>query len=180
MIFLALRPSGLVLTFGICTMQFFRFAFALAVTLLLAASARDASAVTPKIASGEAHSCALTSAGGIKCWGWNFWGQLGANTTATMGPASDVSAGGGHTCAILVGGSIKCWGANYSHQLGDGTVFPSQVPVTVLGLSAQAVKVAAGGSHTCAILVSGGVQCWGANAYGQLGDGTTTPGISLS
>lgn len=159
-------------------MQFFRFAFALAVTLLLAASARDASAVTPKIASGEAHSCALTSAGGIKCWGWNFWGQLGANTTATMGPASDISAGGGHTCAILVGGSIKCWGANYSHQLGDGTVFPSQVPVTVLGLSAQAVKVAAGGSHTCAILVSGGVQCWGANAYGQLGDGTTTPGIS--
>jgi len=106
-------------------MQFVRFAFTLAVTLLLAASARDSSAVTPKIASGEAHSCALTSAGGIKCWGWDYWGQLGTNTTATLGPATDVAAGSGHTCALLVGGSVKCWGANYSYQLGDGTLFPS-------------------------------------------------------
>ncbi|MEQ1597151.1 MAG: Ig-like domain repeat protein [Casimicrobium sp.] len=159
-------------------MQFFRFAFTLAVTLLLAATARDASAVTPKIASGEAHSCALTSAGGIKCWGWDYWGQLGTNNLVTLGPATDVAAGSGHTCALLVGGSVKCWGANYSNQLGDGTILPSQVPVAVVGLSAQAVKVAAGTGHTCALLVSGGLQCWGANAYGQLGDGTTTPGVS--
>ena len=135
------------------------------------------------VASGSTHTCALTSAGGVLCWGDNGYGQLGDNTTvqrltpvAVTGLSSGVAAvaaGGDHTCALTSVGGVKCWGSNVNGRLGDNTTVSKRTPVAVSGLSNGVVAIAAGTYHSCALTVVGGVQCWGFNAYGQLGDNTT-------
>jgi alpha-tubulin suppressor-like RCC1 family protein len=103
-------------------------------------------------------------------------GAEGTSASATInceGPIA-VAAGGQHTCALLSGGAVQCWGLNGNGQLGTGGTTGSLTPVAVAGLSGPAVAIAAGGAHTCAILAGGGIQCWGANASGQLGDGSAS------
>ncbi|MGA9350442.1 MAG: hypothetical protein WBW48_16795, partial [Anaerolineae bacterium] len=134
------------------------------------------------IAAGYRHTCALT-AGGVKCWGYNGYGQLGDGTWTWRNTPVDVSgltsgvttiaAGSYHTCALTAGGGAKCWGHNNNGQLGDGTTTNRNTPVDVSGLTSGVDAIAAGSYHTCA-LTAGGVKCWGLNDYGQLGDGTTT------
>jgi alpha-tubulin suppressor-like RCC1 family protein len=67
---------------------------------------------------------------------------------------------------------VKCWGTNYAGQLGDGTTTRRPSPVDVLGLPAAAVRVSAGNDHTCAVVASGEIYCWGSNQFGKLGDGS--------
>ncbi len=89
-----------------------------------------------------------------------------------------VSAGQDHTCAVAGTGSAWCWGDNTSGKLGDGSTDPSNSPVTVDAL-AGVVDVSAGfGVHSCAVLGTGAVWCWGDNAWGQLGDGTYTESLA--
>ncbi len=136
------------------------------------------------VAAGNSHTCALTAAGGVMCWGSNGTGALGnglwtSSTTpvAVVGLASGASAlaaGEYHMCAITSGGAVKCWGQNDTGQLGNGLTTNSNTPVDVSGLASGASAVAGGRYHTCAV-VAGGVKCWGANTNGQLGNGTTTP-----
>ncbi len=155
-----------------------------------------ASGVTA-IAAGSAHTCALTDAGGVKCWGYNGHGALGVGTATVVsvvpvdvsGLASGVTAiaaGASHACALMRGGSVLCWGFNYHGQLGNGTTADSSVPVGVAFAAQEPeptatarpagplriISIAAGGSHTCALAGDGRVLCWGANWSGQLGDGT--------
>ncbi len=134
---------------------------------------------------GADHSCVRTTAGGVKCWGQNFYGQLGDNTTTghphaaadVVGLASGVTAiaaGLNHLCALTSAGAVKCWGRNESGQLGNNSTTNSLVPVTVVGLEQGVVAIAARGSHSCAVLGNGSVQCWGSNSLNELGNGTFT------
>ncbi len=136
-----------------------------------------------RISAGLAHTCAVIADGTVRCWGANDQGQLGDGTTTTPEPnpvpvsglanAVAVAAGSKHTCALRADGTVVCWGANNVGQLGSGTpTTPRLLPVPVSGLS-NAVALAAGAFHTCALQVDGHVRCWGNNASGQLGDGTT-------
>ncbi len=136
------------------------------------------------ISAGGHHTCALLSTGNIKCWGENTDGQLGIGTTGSQKntPADVTSlsgvlavlAGGRHTCALLSGGSVKCWGLNDFGQVGDNSGAPNRPsPVSVAGLQGSASAIAVGGSHGCALLATGTLQCWGNNPFGQIGDGTS-------
>jgi alpha-tubulin suppressor-like RCC1 family protein len=134
------------------------------------------------IAAGLRHGCALTSSGAVKCWGYNYYGQLGDGTTSNRSTPVDVSglsggvtaiAGAFHSCAITRAGGVKCWGLNDYGQLGDGTTSGRSTPVDVSGLSGGVTAIAVGSAHSCALSSAGGVKCWGLNSAGQLGDGTT-------
>ena len=135
------------------------------------------------IAAGDDHTCAVTTQGAVKCWGYNNFGQLGDGTYETRNTPVDVSrltggttavaAGAAHTCAWTVRGEVMCWGNNELGQLGDGSEAPSRAtPDVVSGLTEGIAALTAKGAHTCILTETGGIQCWGQNKYGQLGDGT--------
>jgi alpha-tubulin suppressor-like RCC1 family protein len=137
-----------------------------------------------RIAAGYEHTCVLTSDRGVNCWGANYNGQLGNGRTSASGVPVDVygleggviavTAGAFHSCALTAAGGVKCWGSNEYGQLGDGTTVYSPVPIDVDGLASGVFAIAAGWSSTCALTSAGGVKCWGHNAFGGLGDGTTS------
>jgi Tol biopolymer transport system component len=135
------------------------------------------------IAPGMGHSCAL-SVTGVKCWGFDSEGELGNGTMSSYPPAwspvpvvglpdgiQGIASGAHHTCAIKPNGGLVCWGENTYGQLGNNSTNNSSTPVPVSGLGSGVMAVAAGRRHTCALLDTGIVKCWGENAFGQLGRG---------
>lgn len=159
---IALGASGVLLTSGIATEA-------------------AAQAVQPSVAHGEYHACGVNSSGAVLCWGFNLSGQLGngtnTNTTApvaTNGLTSgviQVTAGTIHSCALTASGSVLCWGYNGTGQLGIGNNVDRNTPTLLTNLSFGVSAISAGWVHTCALLTSGGVRCWGNNSFGQLGNG---------
>ncbi len=144
-----------------------------------------------EVAVGTSHTCAITGAGALYCWGRNVDGQLGLGddaqyrTPQRVGTASDwsnIATGDGHTCAVRGGTSLYCWGANSSGQVGNGDSLGDDVwtPYQVFspGEGFTWKKVSIGASYVCALSTVGSLFCWGKNngfgiGGGALGDGTT-------
>jgi hypothetical protein len=117
------------------------------------------------LTGGAAHTCALTTGGGVKCWGYNGYGQLGDGTNTDRLTPVDVvglpsgitaiAAGSQHTCALTDNGGILCWGLNSVGQLGNGTIINSSIPVNISGLLSGMTAVTAGASQSCSLTSSG-------------------------
>jgi hypothetical protein len=149
------------------------------------------------IAAGANHTCAVLDNAQMVCWGDNEYGQLGqgnminigdalnatiaATPTINMGTGRSVvaiSAGNLHTCALLDNATVKCWGSAGNGRLGTGDTNdlgddPAEMgdallPIS-LGTGASAISVTAGGSHTCVLLNTAAVKCFGNGADGKLG-----------
>jgi prepilin-type N-terminal cleavage/methylation domain-containing protein len=117
----------------------------------------------------------------------------GSDTDGTyLTNAASVSAGAQHACALSKSNNVYCWGYNGQGQIGNGTVTNSNLPVQVLKGAAtgtdtdgtyltNVAQISAGHfstgvaqGSTCARTLSSNMYCWGYDAAGQLGDGTTT------
>jgi alpha-tubulin suppressor-like RCC1 family protein len=136
-----------------------------------------------KLGAGRSWVCAVRQNGNVACWGSNYDGQLGNGTnTASSVPvavaniADAIAIGGSYStaCAIRQSGGVSCWGAGVYGQLGNGTTTSATTPVGVTSLTNATLGAFGQGQHECVIQKGGGIACWGANSYGQLGNGTTT------
>lgn len=152
-----------------------------------------------EVDSGGKHSCARIPSGDVKCWGYNVNGELGIDSTESLGDTPDdmgdalpyaklgdgfqaigLAMGGDHSCALSSEGKVKCWGKNNFDQLGaesqareigNHSGEMATLDGIDLGSDASADRIAAGGDHTCALLKNGSVKCWGRSDFGQLGLG---------
>jgi alpha-tubulin suppressor-like RCC1 family protein len=157
--------------------------------------------VAEKAALGEGHTCILFTNDSVKCFG--SIGAIGLGYSDSTGggdgyletgdympfwPApsgrsvEDIEAGSHHTCAVFDNGSMTCWGANAEGQLGMGNTTSlgnqadqvgDSVAYVALPTGSSVTSMALGTAHTCVLLSDGKVTCWGDNAYGQLGIGST-------
>jgi alpha-tubulin suppressor-like RCC1 family protein len=145
-----------------------------------------------RFSAGSFHTLALQPDGKILAWGDNSAGQLGDGTFTSRAAAlvipglsgASVSAGGFHNLVLQGDGTVAVWGHAIYGQLGTGFETPPPSsgppplptvsvpsPLVLAGLPSLA-KLAAGDYHSVAIMSDGTVFSWGANWYGQLGDGT--------
>ncbi|WP_224367814.1 RCC1 domain-containing protein [Hyalangium versicolor] len=135
------------------------------------------------IAGGLSHSLAIAADGSVYGWGANGDGQLGDGTTSPrltptriVFPVSIVaiSAGWFHSMALGADGRVWTWGRNVNGQIGNGSASSvAQLTPYQVSLVLAATAVAAGGTHSLALLSNQSVVAWGQNTYGQLGNGTT-------
>ncbi len=149
-----------------------------------------------QVVVGGKHTCAILDDGSVRCWGLGASGQLGYGNTenigddetpAAVGPvnlgpgrtAIGIAAGDEHTCVILDDDNfLRCWGRGADGELGNGGTTnigddetPDSIPPFQVG--GPAVTIAAGAFHTCVILETPFVRCWGDGADGRLGYGDT-------
>ena len=151
------------------------------------ATLTDAVQVVASGASGAiaGHACARKSNGGIWCWGYGYYGELGNDSTGsfslfpatrvgTIRNAIDVSVGLIHSCVLVSGGQVSCWGmSKMAIGSGNDRSTPITTPTAITGLN-DAIDVESGWGQNCARRRAGQVSCWGINVSGELGDGTTS------
>jgi alpha-tubulin suppressor-like RCC1 family protein len=133
---------------------------------------------------GGFHTCAVAG-GAVKCWGDNYYGQLGINSllskntpqaVAGLSGITQVSAGQYTSCALGTSGSAKiihCWGDNYDGELGLDDKLRRDAPNAVAGISgATHIAHGSSASHSC-VVIAGAAKCWGYGEDGQLGNSST-------
>lgn len=136
-----------------------------------------------KLYAGHNYGCAILHNNRAKCWGINVeqmgfatstYSVNGLLTKAALAQAVEVQAGSQHFCLRLLDNSMQCWGNNQYGQLGTGGKSAGNVQTSTakaVNIS-DVVTITAGARHSCAVLSSGQVQCFGDNTSGQLGNGT--------
>ncbi len=149
---------------------------------LLPIQASQAADKFVEIGSGFLHTCGLTAAGDVYCWGNNEVAQLGRGTVGDpeslpikvpgISGVTSISVGAAHTCAIMKTKTLLCWGQNGNGKLGTGDTVDKTSPTQVKDFSGVK-QVSANRLATCAVKEDGFVYCFGANDFGQLGNGTT-------
>jgi len=139
-------------------------------------------------------SCARLTSGQVDCWGQGSSGQLGnGGIGSSAAPVAVKGVGGSGTltgvasltsaqygsCARLTSGRVDCWGESNWGTLGDGSFSYSAVPVAVKGVDGSGTLTGVvsltsngPGDLMSALLTSGGLDCWGQDYNGQLGNGT--------
>jgi alpha-tubulin suppressor-like RCC1 family protein len=142
-----------------------------------------------QVTAGDAHTCALLAGGTVRCWGFAGSGRLGytnpqnigddehpavAGDVAVGGTVVEISAGAEHTCARLQGGAVRCWGSGVTAALGYGnrtSIGDDELPSSAGDVDVGGVvsRISAGSRHTCALLTTGFVRCWGALAFNAMG-----------
>ena len=133
-----------------------------------------------EVSAGATHTCGVTTADDLYCWGANEEGQLGTGGTQPSiltpsrvdiaGSLQTVSAGGSHSCATTTSREAYCWGSNASGQLGSPESGMRSPSPTLVSGGLEFVTIAAGASHTCAATPNRKGYCWGANDFGQIGN----------
>lgn len=141
----------------------------------LASDCADAGLCNDAVCNEQLECVAAPISDGTTCSDSSVAGQC--KSGACMG-VQEISVGYYHACARLPLGEVKCWGTGSDGQLGTGGVYPvgmnhAVVAPTAVDLGEPAIAVSAGGFHSCAVLVSGAVRCWGLGTSGQLGAGNT-------
>jgi alpha-tubulin suppressor-like RCC1 family protein len=135
-----------------------------------------------QISTNAGYTCAVKADGTLWCWGLNGYGQLGDGTTnpetnpvqvAALGNSvAQVAAGEQDVCALKNDGTVWCWGFNFYGENGDGTTGQHNSPVQATVAGSSVTKVRTGWFDVCTQRTDGTLWCWGANKYGELGDGT--------
>ena len=139
------------------------------------------------ISAGGAHTCALLDDGSVQCWGDNGQGQisgikaeLSRNHIMTFGvrKATAISAGSSGTCALLDDEEVVCWGSpTFDHTYQDfifggswsvSYADPSVRFFNIPRLGGKGAAVSVGESHSCALLSTGIVKCWGWNMVDEI------------
>lgn len=140
------------------------------------------------LVAGAQHTCAVVDGGLVRCWGEAT--SIGYGGTDNIGddeqpstleplslgePVTQLAAGDRHTCALTASGAVRCWGLGMSGVLGyaSNQDIASAEMAGIVNVGGIAVQIAAGASHTCALLLDGTVRCWGEGSSGALGYGNT-------
>lgn len=120
----------------------------------------------------------------LYAWGTNNNGSLGDGTftgrltaAPVLNVTNPISISGGYitACAASQGGTVKCWGNNFDGEAGNNPVTSANVINSPLSVPMSSVtQIAVGESTTCALTLFGSVYCWGSNAFGGLGNGSST------
>ena len=138
------------------------------------------------VASGSQHNCALHRDGTVACWGKGGSGQLGNGNMADaltnpvqvtgLTDAIEISVGDRVSCALREVGQVVCWGLGQGILPGGNTATPVPILASAGGSPIAGVRgVSVGAANACAVFDTGVVRCWGTNAAGQAGDGSTSP-----
>jgi alpha-tubulin suppressor-like RCC1 family protein len=165
----------------------------------IAATVLPAHAVPPpftgstRIDAGGTHTCVTMLSDQVRCWGANEVGQLGVGAPSPdelpvnvadtdgigpLGGVRQVVTGDRHSCALIVTTRVLCWGEGDDGRLGTPGISGVDRPRPILEVALDGqvfdgvVQIAAGWAHTCALLATSQVACWGRNTSGQVGNGT--------